>query len=319
MSSKILRYAGYAEEAVFGTPVAAEIHTDITGATLDVPDDPNLYYVGGLGRSRRIVRPGFYSPGGNIVQGVDVDSIAYFLLWALGDYFYDAAKHHIYGATDTLLPSFTARIGKDELEHVFAGCMINTLELAVDDSFAQVTLDVIAQKDAKAALQDVDALELSEEALLAFHELTLTNGLETARVKSFTLSIENNGDAATGRGVGSRFPYRMKAGERVVTASINLDFDDDAQLQRFWGGATGPADCGATEFALELKMQECGESTKGITIKMPRCIVSANPHQPTGRDEIDESITVQAMLGTVGAVSTEVLFEVANNVDPFET
>ncbi len=315
MASKIFRYAGFGEEAVFGTAVAAAIHTDITGASLDTPDDPNIYYGGGLGRARRVVRPGYYAPTGNIVQGIDVDSIAYLLRWALGGYSHASTTHSIYGAMqDVLLPSFTARIGKDLFEHVFHGCIVNSLQLQADDSYAQVTADITAQRDSKTDLAELDALELSDEVLMAFHEITLESGLVTANVRSMELNIENNVDAADGRGVGSRHPYRLPAGERIVTASFALWFESLDQKTRFWGDANGPVAAGSTEFALQLKMTPTGEAAKDITIDLPACIVSADSHQPSERSRMDESITVQAMVGEVYDTETDIFAKVRNTV-----
>lgn len=315
MASKIFRYAGFGEEDTFGTAVAAAIHTDITGASLDAPDDPNIYYPGGLGRARRVVRPGYYAPTGNVVQGIDVDSIAYLLRWALGGYSYDDPTHSIWGnESNTLLPSFTTRVGKDLFEHVFAGCVMNSLQLQADDSYAQVTADITAQKDSKADLAELDALELPDEVNIAFHEITLESGLVTASVRSFELNIENNVDAADGRGVGSRHPYRLPAGERIVSATFGLWFEDLSQKEKFWGNATGPAAGGATEFALQLKMTPTGEAAKDITIDLPVAIVSTNSHQPSERNRMDESINVQAMVGEVDDTETDIMVKVRNTI-----
>ena len=317
MASKIFRYAGFGLENTYGTPVAAAIHTDITGASLDAPDDPNLYYAGGLGRARRVVRPGAYAPTGNIVQGIDVDSIAYLLYAALGGYSHDTGVHTIWGnVQDVLLPSLTTRIGKDLYEHVFQGCIINSLQIVADDSFAQVTADMVAQKDAKATIAELAALSLPDEPVLAFHELSVTAGLTTANVRSFELNIENNVDAGNGRGIGSRYPYRLPAGERIVTASMGLWFEDTTQRERFWGSASGPDDDGATEFALTLNLD--GGDGKGMAIDLPACIISGNPHQPSERSRLDESITVQCMVGTADGTETDIRVDVTNGVEDLE-
>ncbi len=313
MASKIFRYAGFGEEDTFGTAVAAAIHTDITGASLDAPDDPNIYYAGGLGRARRVVRPGYYAPTGNVVQGADVNSIAYLLRWALGGYSHAGSTHTIWGnAADTILPSFTTRIGKDLFEHVFSGCVINSLQIQADDEYAQVTADIMAQKDARADLRDLGDLLLPDEVNMAFHEITMTSGLVTANVRSMELNITNGVDAANGRGVGSRHPYRLPAGERIVSASFGLWFENLDQKVRFWGGANGPVAGGATEFALQITMTPTGEASKDVVIDLPACIVSADTHQPSERSRMDESISVQAMVGTASGTETDIMVKVRN-------
>lgn len=301
MACDIFRYAGYGEENTFGTAVAAAFHTDITGATLDTPDNPNIVYGGGLGRSPRIIRPGFYSPSGNTVQGVDVDSFAYFLRWALGGYQYSTDRHYVYGLDDVCLPSFTSRIGKDSYEHVFAGCKINTLEISADDSIATATLDIVGQKDSSATLAAYDALSLGANPMLAFHEMTASVKGEgdsvfsdiSAIVKSLTLTINNNIDAANGRTIGSRFPRRLNAQARDVTLSLSLWFEDNTYREKFWGSAGGAGTDGTEEFALKVKLDQGGG--KSIEFAMPRVVVTGDVQQPSGRDELVETVNMTAM------------------------
>ena len=144
-----IRYAGLAEEYSFNpvTPPDAIFHIDIGSATLDVPTDPNLHFEGGLYRGRKIIRPGFYAPTGNIVYPVDIRSIAYILKWALGSYVFTdggegANTHEIYGIEDLVLPSFCTRLGKDNFEHIFTGCVINSLEIKIEGEYVFITADI---------------------------------------------------------------------------------------------------------------------------------------------------------------------------------
>jgi hypothetical protein len=328
MSCDIFRYAGYGEESVFGTAVAAAFHTDITGATLDTPDNPNIVYTGGLGRAPRIIRPGYYSPSGNAVQGVDVDSMAYFLRWALGGYQYATDRHYIYGIDDVCLPSFTTRIGKDAYEHIFAGCKINTLEISAEDSIATVTLDMLGQKDSKGTLAAYDALSIGANNLLAFHEVTakikgesdVAFGDVSAIVKSLTLTINNNIDATQGRSIGSRFPRRLNAQGREVTLSLSLYFADTKYKEKFWGSASGAsATDGTEEFGLQILMTQ--ESGKAITFALPRCVITSNQQQPSARDELVEQISVTAMFQNYVAddgvpidIDTDIFATIQNDV-----
>ena len=61
---------------------------------------------------------------GNIVYAFDIKTIRWLLKWTLGGYVFTDLDnlHEIYASDDTDLPSFTARLGKDLFEHVFAGC-----------------------------------------------------------------------------------------------------------------------------------------------------------------------------------------------------
>lgn len=298
----VLRYAGFAEETSFGQDPApsAAFHVDIASATLDAPTETELVYAGGLGRGARTHRPGFYSPAGNVVYAFDVRTIAWLLKWALGGYTFTAGtapnpnRHEIYASEATLLPSFVTRLGKDAFEHVVSGCVVNSLELAVEDQFAQATVDLMAARDAKAAVQPASGLLLPAEYPLAFHDLTvqLNGGDISAKVKSLTLSIANNAAADAGRTVGSRHPRRIRAGERQVTVSANLWYEGTAELERFWGGASGPAASGAQEFGLTFTLN--GGQGGTIQIAAPRVIYTQVQQQPTGRDEIVQAVAMRA-------------------------
>jgi len=333
MSCDIFRYAGYGEETVFGTAVAAAFHTDITGATLDTPDNPNIVYGGGLGRAPRVIRQGFYSPAGNVVQGVDVDSIAYFMRWVLGGYQYSTDRHYIYGIDDVCLPSFTSRIGKDAYEHIFAGCKANSLEIAADDSIATATLDIVGQKDSKGTISDYDSLTLGANQLLAFHEMTASIKGEgegafsdvSAIIKSLTLTINNNIDATQGRGIGSRFPRRLNAQARDITVALSLYFEDTTYREKFWGNATGASEGdGTEEFAMQISLTQ--ESGKQITIALPRVVATGNVQQPTGRDELVETLNLTAMFqnyiaddGVPIDIDTDIFATVENDVSDLGT
>ncbi len=394
MSEQILRYLGLGIEGKYGEAVDAQIHRDILSATLDKPGDPLIHYDGGLSRMRRLSRPGFYSPTGNVVLGADMGvlKIAFAaalgggdvfsavvisgaddarandtfyrndagakeqnaaLTWGFinadetiiygfhgglteivvydpaesGEYIYQSSKisdpgptidvtwasgdepypklqwgfpsePELWGNTGTLLPALTARIGKDIFEHVFSGCIVNSLELAVDDSYAQLTVDLAGRKDGRADLLDFCQLDLGDDVTLAFHEMRATRGFESAQIRSLNLTVNNNVDAAGGRGPGSRYPHRIPAGAREVNAELTLWYENEDHVKRFWGGETGPGNLGPTEFDLELEFTDPG-SGETLTISLPRCIYSAASHQPSGRDRMDESVSVIALMEQV--------------------
>ncbi len=399
MSEKILRYLGLGIEGKYGEAVDAQIHRDILSATLDKPGDPLIHYDGGLSRMRRLSRPGFYSPNGNIVLGADMGVLKIALAAALGGgdvvnaveisgagteevngiytetepdnpgewklvtsnygaeagarivrtagatpsvtmnywdgsswktpYFVDVVPEgsknitswtwqidadgeapvpvaawafpedpEMWGNTGTLLPALTSRIGKDMFEHVFSGCIVNSLELAVDDSYAQLTVDLAGRKDGRADLLDFCQLDLGDDVTLAFHEMRATRGFESAQIRSLNLTVNNNVDAAGGRGPGSRYPHRIPAGAREVNAELTLWYENEDHVKRFWGGDTGPGNLGPTEFDLELEFTDPG-SGETLTISIPRCIYSAASHQPSGRDRMDESVSVIALMEQV--------------------
>ena len=305
----IARYLGLAEETSYNmeTPPAATVHVDIASASLDSPTDTQMVYEGGLQRGAQTHRPGFYSPSGNIVYAFDIHTIELLLQWALGGEEDDV----LYGTNSSTLPSFCARVGKDYFEHVFSGCVINSLELQVEGEFCQATAEILSAQDSKATLQDLEALLLPDQYPLAFHEVTakLNDSPISADVKSFTLSIDNSVDATSGRGIGSRHPYRMIAEERSITFSKDMFFKDDSALKSLWGGNSGPDSVdGSDEFSLELVFDSGTHGT--MEIELPRVIYTQVSQQPSGRNEITQSTNGKAFVESKTIGATDVHSEI---------
>ena len=299
--AQILRYLGLAEETKFAEPKEAEFHVDIASASLDTPSDSHLDFESSMGRGARMHRPGFYSPEGDIVYAFDIGTIRWLLKWALGGYVFTTEEnlHEMYASDDTDLPSFTARLGKDLFEHVFAGCKIASLEIEVEDSFCQATAELVAVKDSRDTLKQQHELILPEDYPLAFYEVTasMNDSDISADVKNFTLTIDNGVDAEAGRSIGSRFPRKLLATEREVTLSTTMFFENTEQIEKFWGGTSGPSDSGSEEYSLEFNF-DAGNG-KGMKIQLPRAIHTGIDIQPSGRDELEQEIEAKAYMQEV--------------------
>ncbi len=336
-----LRYLGVASEATFNdpTPPAATLHVDIASATLDTPADPDLVYEGGLSRAATTRRPGFYSPSGNIVYAFDIDSIGEFLKWTLEGYVFTADDpeiglntHEFYGSSESLLPSFCARLGKDVLtdnvnfEHVFSGCTIGQLAVATSDALAVVTADVVSATDSREDIKALEDLLLPATFPLAFHELTATlNTVDRSTlIKSVEWTVANNLSAEDGRSIGSRFPRRIIANERMTTFSLDLFWESLAQLQEFWGGPDGPIEGGTVDFAVDL-VYNAGDDggafgfDRTMTVQFPASWYGAVTQQPSGRGELVQSLSGKTLnadvllLDTVTTVNTDIYIALIND------
>ncbi len=232
--------------------------------------------------------------------------------------------HEVYGANNVLLDTFTARLGKDVFEHVFQGCVLNTLTLAIEGEYCMATADIIAGKDSKAAIKPVPELVLPRQYPLVFHEATATiAGVdESCQIKSMTLAINNNASAENGRGIGQRFPCRIPVGSREVTLTKSLWYEDTKHLERYWGGASGPSATGSEEIAVDLKFDsgDFGE----LTLSLPRFINTQVQQQPSGRDELVQEVAGTAMqaqeveLEDESVVGTEILAVIENGEGSLE-
>lgn len=326
---KRIRYAGLAEESTLAPdplPEAAQ-HLDIASASLDSPSEPRMIYDGGMGRSRRTPRPGFYSPSGDLAYAVDVQSIHRILKWTLGSYLFtadapevDTNRHEAYGGEEILLPSFTARVGKDLFEHVFAGCVVDQLQLEVSNEFVVATATIQAVRDSKATLKQVTELTLPEAYPLSFVDTNVSLGGSdaSAKVRSATITIQNNLQADLGRRMGSRFPREIPAAARNIDVQLNVVFDSTDHLETFWGEADEPAESGAgmTSATVTLDAGEDGQ----VELDMPSIQYAAVDLQPQGRAEIEQQITANAFADEItleddSTVNAELVARIDNDQD----
>ena len=326
--SKILRYAGIALEdgQQIESPSSADFHVDISGASLDAASDSHMEYEGGFGRGKRVHRPGFYSPSGNIVYAADIRTIVSMLYAALGGYEFTADGgenslnlHEIWAVDDRNLPPFTARLGKDSFEHVFVGCIVNSIQFEVSDEFAELTVDVVSVKDKKASLLSLSSLLLPEEYPLSFPDVKFSIGGEdrSADVRSLTLNVNNNANAEQGRGLGSRFPSRIPVDSREVELDLDIRYDNTAELEKFWGSSDGASSEGSVEDDMKVELDAGGDGSAEILI--PRGLFTEIQIQPSGRSEIEQSVEVQAFSADVEledaatTVTTDIYVRVSND------
>jgi len=288
-----VRYAGFGEEKTYGTAVDATFHVDIASATLDVPSGSKIEYPGGLSRGRLYSRQGFYSPSGNVEFAFDVNNIAPILKWALGGYYFRSGaasvpnKHEIYAVDNFELPSFTTRIGKDMFEHVFSGCIIDSLSITVDNEYCIVSIDIASKKDENKAIKSVGDLLISEKYPLVFHEVTVSrsnNDFKT-KVKKMTLTINNNANADSGKRIGEINPVNIPVGRREVNLDLDLFYEDITELTRFWND---------TEDTITITFD--GGSFEEIKITLPKVITAEVSTQPSGADEIVQTVKCHAYI-----------------------
>lgn len=324
-----LRYAGFGNETTYGTAVSAAFHVDIQSSSLDAPSGTEMYYPGGIGRGLRTRRPGWYRPEGDVVYGWDIRTITHLLRWTLGEYVWTSGApgnnlHEIWPTASATLPSFTTRIGKDLFEHVFAGCVADSLELDLASDFLLATMGVSASKDAKASITSEDNLLLPSEFPLAFHEVTLSlpdASDVSANVRALKLSIANGLLAESGRGIGSRYPYRMDAGARDVTLTADFYYESTDHLEAMWGDANGPSDSGATDYALTITADAGADGQ--LVLHAPSAHFTKVSTTGSGRDEIVLSTEIRLMTGTLtlddaSTASGELLASVTNSLGDLE-
>ena len=332
-NKKMFRYGGLGSEgATFGTAVDAEFHIDGISSTLDSPKSAEYTVPSGLSRAPRRKVRAYYAPVGTLEYPWDIETIGYNLMYALGPYVYtagtDAPNTHEFYGDDNIVPRyFTTRIGKDKFEHVFDGCAMNALTFNVGEGILNIVNDIVARHDSKADLSAYDDLLLPTDVPMAFHNVTSTIGSDpadiSAKVRTLTLAIRNNIDVNRGRNIGSEYPRRHRFGARAVEYSATLEFEDLNMLEKFWGGATGPATIGSTfvdDFKIKFAPHQVGETPEDryLEILMPQVDVKTSTISPRGSDALYHEISGAAYIDEVtllGAtkVNTDIYVKLLNN------
>lgn len=232
--------------------------------------------------------------------------------------------HEFYGSNDTILPSFTACVGKDVFEHVFTGCTMSGLDIKIDGDLAKVTAAIEAQKDSYAALKEIADLILSTGYPIAFYEVTafIDTSDVSADVLTTSISIKNAVNKKASKTLGSRFARQFPVGDRSTTMQLAMMFEDTGYLQKFWGASTGPGSEGASEFAFTLNFKAADGF---MTIYFPKCYIADSGQTAQGRDMITQSIGLQTLLDQevlledgATSVATEILVKVWNSQTDLE-
>jgi len=205
--------------------------------------------------------------------------------------------HEFYGGNSPDLESFTIRAGKDVLEHVFAGCCFNTLSLTADSGLVMANLGIVAQKDSSATLKSVSELTLTTDYPLAFYEVlaSVNESDVSTNVTSMVMNFNNNISTDRGRHLGSRFPTKFKGNARDITATIQMEFENETYLDLFWGADGVPSNTGSSEFPLLLTFNG-GAEVGYMTMNLQNVYLESITTQPSGRDSLIQTLNIRAML-----------------------
>lgn len=311
----VTRYFSFAEETTFGVPVLSG------GETIDpesAPVDPNgesmIVYEGVSGLDR-IVVPGNYTSGGSVTAPFDLKAAPWFLKWLLGGYQVSGGgptyTHTFFPQQDSLLKSFTARVGKDKFEHVFSGCVVSSMSLTGDANIINATVNILGGKDQKEDLNPSPTFTYGNVYAPCNVTMEVDNVDRSIYIERFTLNIENGADNASGITFGSRFPRRAYRGALLVTMELGVSFFDTSELERFWGDPAGAVGCqtpGTYNTIIHLGTD--------IDIILPRCVYTAVTTPLEGRERIQQTVSLRA-LASMDGLTSPITFAITNDVEEY--
>jgi len=122
-------------------------------------------------------------------------------------------------------------------------------------------------------------------------------------VKKLNLPISRNAKAEDGKGLGSRFPYKILWGKRETGFSFDYDYLTKVWYNLMQGGENGPQERqGATEF--EMMIEFDARRYGYAQLYYPRVIVNGGPIEAKGRDPIVQTVTIDAYQDSVSIPTT---------------
>ena len=209
--------------------------------------------------------------------------------------------HTIVPVTGNVMPSFTAYAGKDIFEHKFLGCVLNQLDLSVEQELVNLSLDIQASKDKKGTLRALEDLKLDlcrgerprvyHDCLLKLADYGSALADISADVRACSMTINNNATTEENIGLNSRFPQNGTAGALDISGSMTLQFDSTEYKEDFWGGATEPGDDPVLK-AMELTI-DAGAWGNAV-ISLGRVLFQSVNVQPSGREKLMQEVSFKA-------------------------
>ncbi|WP_373896383.1 hypothetical protein [Virgibacillus sp. CBA3643] len=290
----ITRYLKIGEESEYAVEATSYPDAlDPETVDLDSEDDDKLIYEGISGLDR-VAGLGVYSTAGSITVPLDDKIAPWFWKWTLGGYEVTGDSTtsftHIFSpVTGGTLTSFSAKVGKDIMEHIFLGNVIESLELEVESEWALMTVNTLGAKDKKGTLSD--QVDFNEGNIFTAPMVSLSkDGSDISpQIRSMTFSLETGADIESSQGFGSRFPTQAFSGSMVASAELTLSFENVDQLITFWGDQDAPSEDTIQETSYTINF---GDS---FDISMPRVVYTASNQPVEGRDSVEQTVTARAL------------------------
>ncbi|MEM2982820.1 MAG: phage tail tube protein [Candidatus Bathyarchaeia archaeon] len=265
------RYLGVGEESTFGTAVTASKYKDVVSENLRL-DKRYLFPDTVRGRTVFKKLTGPVIVRGDVMMLLASEPDAKFFYWSLGSKSTEQLATGVYQHTITpadTIKSFTARVGAEQFERVIPGCVADALTVeAVAGEIATTTISVVGVNESKTTIGSPSFGTVKE---LGFNEATVSiGGTSKTYVRAFRLRVNNNLAVDRMYALGSQTMNRIEVGRRVVDGSLDLQFADSSEYDRFLAG---------NDFALNIKFE--GATISGgykhtVEIDLPKVIYTSD-------------------------------------------
>lgn len=224
------RGLGVGKETTWGTPVTAQRWYDIirenlrTRKTVIIDSDTVA--------SREILKAvrGTEHVEGDVEMYLNSMQIGHALLSLMGSVSTTGSGPytHTFSVGDTL-PSLTLRSRLDSVtEKVFAGCVVDSLDLTAETGKARVTLGIIGRSE---SLGTPSTPSFTTQDDFVSGEATITLAGSTKRPRRLSLRVTNNLEPIFV--LGDYFTQRPRPRKFEVTGSFELDFESTSEYNDF--------------------------------------------------------------------------------------
>lgn len=282
---------GIAKETDFGTAVTPPtLFMEIESETLN--ETRNWFEGQGVdgtrSKSRTREAETTRDPRGNfVVNGVKGRDLSLILELLLGNY---SAGTAFLGST---IPSFTAVAKKADDHHVFAGCKLASgqFEASEQEQALKLTAELLAASRADGDADDLGTPSYdSTETPLVFARSTFTVGGSAARVKTFTITVDNA--LAEDGFYNSQTRLNIKEnGERDVSGSLGVD----------WNSANRTLFLDKWQAAEYAQLQAVfTNGVKDVTFRMPNCKFPTELGQIANKEKMDMPVSFNARASAPG-------------------
>lgn len=303
-----LGYCGIAEESSYGGGAAPSVFLPINSDGFSL-ENGILFNSNIRGRSRFQGTAGVFEDDGSVemVAGPE-NGLGLLLKGAFGSASVttqsegsgtDNVGEHTF-TTDNKLPSYSVEIGLgaiDSLRH--SGVGIGSLEIShTPEEYLMVSADMTAQEP---ELQGSQASPTySDLRPFVWHDGTVNlDGTDrSVDLAEFTATIDNDLDEKIR---GNRVPSKCHVGERAISGTLNLDFENTNALNLFLGGTSATtvqdalykASLNAKWVSPELVV-DGGSSGYSLELDFPNINLSTQEAQVNEQDAIIENIEFEA-------------------------
>ncbi|PAV07638.1 phage tail tube protein [Methanosphaera cuniculi] len=269
------------------------------------------------------MRVGYPEPSSEMDTAIDTKVFHKYMYYTLGNYAHSTTTvngqskhcHEFYGGDSTKLPSATTRLTYDVddyvLEKTLLGCVMDEFNLETSDELSTASLSMIyrTEKSKKISQTEQDIREVDAVPFIGYDYQITLGGVDSYVFNELKLSIKNNHKIDGARGLGNRFYGRQpNVGEREIQLELTTVFDTDnleTVIKSEYGdenletitdenGYWIPSKCKLFTIPLKLKIMTCEDATEYVEIEILNCIISIDPLEFSGSDDVEVKLTLQA-------------------------